>query len=195
METAVCSTSYQYEIQMLSAVAEACKSAPVEVWHANVLVTSPDFPLICTPHCFSLITFRFFLLSQSVRDVQLEASLVSLLAVFLSFFSSPWTFVNYYVFIQTAIHLLDSVIYGFLTSFHRSIDNPNQFHIFLLIFLHFNLGSRLIFFLLLTFFSSFLFHKVETFFFSQSLSHGLVWSCVFIKFIFKKSKQLHLKRM
>lgn len=79
METAVCSTSYQYEIQMLSAVAEACKSAPVEVWHANVLVTSPDFPLICTPHCFSLITFRFFLLSQSVRDVQLEASLVSLL--------------------------------------------------------------------------------------------------------------------
>lgn len=170
METVVCSTrftSYQYEIQMLSAVAEACKSAGDGIWMQ--MCSSPArFPLICIPHCFSVITFRFFLsFTISTRRSQVSHEL----AVFLSFFSSPWTFVNYYVFIQRAIHL-DSVIYGFLTSFHSSIVNPNQFHILLLIFLHFDRQQFKIF-LLLTVFSSFLFYKVETFFFLNRSQIGL----------------------
>lgn len=169
MEIVVCSTrftSYQYEIQMLSAVAEACKSAAVEVW-MQIFLSPARFPLICTPHCFSLITFRFFL-SFTISTRRSTRSVSRELAIFFSFFSSPWTFVNYYVFIQTAIHH-DSVIYGFLTSFHRSIDNPNQFHIFLLTFLLFNQAAVQHFFAA-HISSSFLFHKVETFFFSQSLS-------------------------
>lgn len=137
METVVCSTrftSYQYEIQMLSAVAEACKSAGSRSLDANVLVTS-RIPADLHSSIVSLLSlFVSSFLSQSVRDAFYSKRL--LWACPFSFFSSPWTFVNYYVFIQTAIHL-DSVIYGFLTSFHRSIDNPNQFHIFLLIFFAF----------------------------------------------------------
>jgi hypothetical protein len=58
-DSSLFNSSYQYEIQMLSAVAEECKSVDAGVW--MLMCLSPArFSLICTPHCFSLITFRLF---------------------------------------------------------------------------------------------------------------------------------------
>lgn len=72
---------------------------------------------------------------------------------------------------------------AFLTSFHHSSDNPNQFHILLLIFLHFD--HQHLFFCCSLLFSSFLLHKVETFFFFSIASMDWFGVAV-IKFIFKR---------